>query len=146
MAHIARRFAEGADQNHAAGHDPELIVEVHGTLREVVCWDCDWRGPMQPTLDRVRLGEYALALAIALDEHPAITALACDTDGIDGSGDNAGVFVLPDTLRRARDMSVDAQQSQQNNDSYGFFAAIGQLLKTGPTRTNVNDFRAILIE
>jgi hydroxypyruvate reductase len=92
-----------------------------------------------------RNGEYALALAIALDAHPAISALACDTDGIDGSGDNAGCFVLPDTLRRARDASLDVHQHQQDNDSYTFFSTIGGLLKTGPTRTNVNDFRAILI-
>lgn len=92
-----------------------------------------------------RNGEYSLALAIALDGHPQVSALACDTDGIDGSGDNAGCYVLPDTLSRAREMSVDAQQCQGSNDSYRFFAATGSLLKTGPTRTNVNDFRAILI-
>jgi hydroxypyruvate reductase len=92
-----------------------------------------------------RNGEYALALAIALDGHPGISALACDTDGIDGSGDNAGCFVLPDTLRRAGEMSLDARQCQHSNDSYRFFEKTGALLKTGPTRTNVNDFRAILI-
>ncbi len=93
-----------------------------------------------------RNGEYALALAIALDRHPAISALACDTDGIDGSGDNAGSWVLPDTLCRAREKSLDPQQCQRDNDSYRFFAETGTLLETGPTRTNVNDFRAILIE
>ncbi|MBT8087859.1 MAG: DUF4147 domain-containing protein, partial [Gammaproteobacteria bacterium] len=93
-----------------------------------------------------RNGEYALALALALDGHPAISALACDTDGIDGSGDNAGSFVLPDTLHRAQDKSLDALRCQRSNDSYRFFAETRSLLKTGPTRTNVNDFRAILIE
>ncbi|MBT8091954.1 MAG: DUF4147 domain-containing protein [Gammaproteobacteria bacterium] len=93
-----------------------------------------------------RNGEYALALAIALNGHPKISALACDTDGIDGSGGNAGSFVLPDTLHRAGQMSLDAQACQRSNDSYRFFAETGALLNTGPTRTNVNDFRAILIE
>ena len=67
-------------------------------------------------------------------------------DDIDGSGDNAGCFVLPDTLRRAGEMSLDARQCQHSNDSYRFFEKTGALLKTGPTRTNVNDFRTILIQ
>ena len=92
-----------------------------------------------------RNGEYALALAIALDGHPAIHAIACDTDGIDGSGDNAGCFVTPDILRRAADAGIDAKQSLENNDSYEFFSRILELVVTGPTRTNVNDFRAILV-
>ena len=89
-----------------------------------------------------RNGEYALALALALDGHPRISALACDTDGIDGSGDNAGCMVFPDSLRR---FSGDARQIQQKNDSYAFFEDVGDLIITGPTRTNVNDFRAILV-
>jgi len=93
-----------------------------------------------------RNGEYALALARALDGHPKISALACDTDGIDGAGDNAGCVVLPDTLARASGVSLDAAAFQANNDSYSFFAALGDLVITGPTRTNVNDFRAIIIE
>jgi glycerate 2-kinase len=92
-----------------------------------------------------RNGEYALALARALDGHPAIHAIACDTDGIDGSEDNAGAFVGPDSLRRAVNAGIDPLQMQRNNDSYGFFDAIGDLIVTGPTRTNVNDFRAIII-
>ncbi len=93
-----------------------------------------------------RNGEYALALALALDGHPRISALACDTDGIDGGGDNAGCIVLPDTLRLAESRSLDARSLQRNNDSYRFFAGTGGLLVTGPTRTNVNDFRAILVD
>jgi glycerate 2-kinase len=92
-----------------------------------------------------RNGEYALALAIALHGHPAIHALAADTDGIDGSGDNAGCFVTPETITLARAAAIEALDCQRNNDSYAFFEATGGLLKTGPTRTNVNDFRAILI-
>jgi len=93
-----------------------------------------------------RNSEYALALAIALDAHPKISAIVCDTDGIDGTGDNAGCLVLPDTLARASSLSMDALAYQANNDSYNFFAALDDLVVTGPTRTNVNDFRAILIE
>ena len=89
-----------------------------------------------------RNGEYALALAVALDGHPRISALACDTDGIDGSGDNAGCMVFPDSLQR---FSGDVRRIQQKNDSYAFFADVGDLIITGPTRTNVNDFRAILV-
>jgi hydroxypyruvate reductase len=92
-----------------------------------------------------RNGEYALALAIALGGHPAIHALAADTDGIDGGGDNAGCFVTPDTIALAQAAAINALDCQRNNDSYAIFAATGGLLKTGPTRTNVNDFRAILI-
>ena len=89
-----------------------------------------------------RNSEYGLALALALDGHPDISAIACDTDGIDGAGDNAGVFVLPDSLERTAD---DARAMQANNDSYTFFERLGDLVMTGPTRTNVNDFRAILV-
>ncbi len=92
-----------------------------------------------------RNGEYALALAIALNGHPAIHAIACDTDGIDGSGDNAGCFVSPDILKRAANAGIDAKKMLERNDSYAFFSATLDLIVTGPTRTNVNDFRALLI-
>jgi hydroxypyruvate reductase len=92
-----------------------------------------------------RNGEFALALALQLKGHPAITAIACDTDGIDGSGDNAGCFVAPDSLSRALALSIDVSAMQANNDSYHFFAALDDLIVTGPTLTNVNDFRAIFI-
>lgn len=93
-----------------------------------------------------RNAEYALALAIALDGKANISAIAGDTDGIDGSEDNAGALVMPDTLARARAKGIDAAACLANNDAYGFFDKIGDLVVTGPTRTNVNDFRAILIE
>jgi hydroxypyruvate reductase len=92
-----------------------------------------------------RNGEYALALAIALDGHSSIHALACDSDGIDGGGDNAGSYVSPDTLKRAKIAGLDAVAMLTTNDSYTFFAAIDDLIVTGPTQTNVNDVRAILI-
>jgi hydroxypyruvate reductase len=90
--------------------------------------------------------EYALALALALEGARRIHALAADTDGIDGSEDNAGAFVAPDTLARARDFTLDAARCLAGNDAYSFFRALGDLLVTGPTHTNVNDFRAILIQ
>jgi glycerate 2-kinase len=93
-----------------------------------------------------RNGEFALGLAIALDGKANISAIAGDTDGIDGSEDNAGALVMPDTLARARAKGLDAKAFLANNDAYGFFSVLGDLIVTGPTRTNVNDFRAILIE
>ncbi len=89
--------------------------------------------------------EYALALALALDGAPGIFATACDSDGIDGTEDNAGAWVTPDTLARARTAGEDAAARLAANDAYGFFAALGDLVVTGPTLTNVNDFRAILL-
>ena len=89
--------------------------------------------------------EYALALALALEGAPGIFAAACDTDGIDGTEDNAGALVTPDTLARGRAVGEDATARLAANDAYGFFAARGDLVMTGPTLTNVNDFRAILV-
>ena len=83
---------------------------------------------------------------MALDGHAGIHAIAGDTDGIDGSEDNAGALLAPDTLSRAAALGVDAKARLADNDGYGFFSALGDLVVTGPTRTNVNDFRAILIE
>jgi glycerate 2-kinase len=92
-----------------------------------------------------RNAEYALGLARALEGAPGIHAIACDTDGIDGVEDNAGVLVTPDTLERARAAGFEAAGTLARNDAYSLFAAIDDLVLTGPTRTNVNDFRAILI-
>ena len=92
-----------------------------------------------------RNGQYGLALALALAAHPRVSAISCDTDGIDGAGDNAGCVVMPDTLARSNGLGIVAADCLQNNDSYAFFAALDDLIMTGPTRTNVNDFRAILI-
>ncbi len=89
--------------------------------------------------------EYALALALALQGHPHIHALAADTDGIDGTTDAAGALVRPDTLARARAMGLDPLRLLADNDACTFFDRLGDLVVTGPTRTNVNDFRAILI-
>jgi hydroxypyruvate reductase len=92
-----------------------------------------------------RNAEFLLALGVALDGLPGVYAIACDTDGIDGSEDNAGAMLTPDSLARAEALGLRAKQLLDNNDGYGFFDALGDLIVTGPTRTNVNDFRAILI-
>ena len=93
-----------------------------------------------------RNAEYLLGLVLALDGRPGVGALACDTDGIDGTEDNAGAVATPDTLARAREAGLDPVACLAANDAYGLFAALGDLVVTGPTLTNVNDFRAILVE
>jgi hydroxypyruvate reductase len=92
-----------------------------------------------------RCAEFLLALALALEGVAGVHAIAADTDGIDGSEDNAGAILAPDSLARAAAQGIDAKKLLAANDSYGFFAALGDLVITGPTRTNVNDFRAILL-
>jgi hydroxypyruvate reductase len=92
-----------------------------------------------------RNGEFLAGLALALDGAAGIFALAGDTDGIDGSEDNAGAFVMTDTLARARALGLDFAGALGRNDMYPVFAALGDLVVTGPTLTNVNDFRAILL-
>jgi hydroxypyruvate reductase len=92
-----------------------------------------------------RNAEFLLALAVALDGHPRIHALAGDTDGIDGTEDNAGALLAPDSLARARAQGLNPRAMLDDNDGYSFFAALGDLVATGPTRTNVNDFRAVLV-
>lgn len=89
--------------------------------------------------------EFLLALAVALDGAEGTYALACDTDGIDGTEDNAGAILYPDSIARAAALGVSAKTALADNDGYGFFAALGDLVITGPTLTNVNDFRAILV-
>lgn len=92
-----------------------------------------------------RCAEFLLALALALQGRPGLHAIAADTDGIDGSEDNAGAVISPDTLARAAALGLDARKFLEANDSYTFFSALGDLVVTGPTRTNVNDFRAIVL-
>jgi glycerate 2-kinase len=89
--------------------------------------------------------EFLLALAIALQGAPGVSAIACDTDGIDGVDHNAGAFCLPDTLAKMRAAGVDPRALLDDNDSLAAFEAADQVITTGPTLTNVNDFRAILI-
>ncbi len=92
-----------------------------------------------------RCSEFLLSLGLELDGMQDVYALAADTDGIDGSEDNAGAVLSPDTLARARARGLAPKALLAANDSYRFFSEIGNLVVTGPTRTNVNDYRAILI-
>ena len=92
-----------------------------------------------------RNAEFLLALTRALAGDPRISAIACDTDGIDGSEDNAGALMLPDALARSETLGLDAKARLADNDGYGFFSKLGDLVVSGPTLTNVNDFRAVLI-
>jgi hydroxypyruvate reductase len=92
-----------------------------------------------------RATEFLLGCALALQGEPGIHALAADTDGIDGSEDNAGAVLTPSSLARARAMGLDAQALLDANDAWSFFSPLGDLVTPGPTFTNVNDFRALLI-
>ncbi len=103
------------------------------------------RQPGQPRGRGGRAGEFCMGLAGALMGAPSVWAVAADTDGIDGVEDNAGAFVTPDTLARAETVGHKLAAFLDRNDAYGYFEAIGDLLVTGPTHTNVNDFRALLI-
>jgi hydroxypyruvate reductase len=158
-----------AEVARAAGVTPLLLGDaIEGEAREAarvlggIARCCAWRGePVAPPCVLLsggettvtlrgkgrggRNGEFLLALALALGGAPGIDALACDTDGIDGAEDNAGAFVGEDTLARAAALGIDAAACLAANDAWGFFAALGDLVVTGPTRTNVNDFRAIML-
>lgn len=92
-----------------------------------------------------RNAEFLLALGLALQGATTIAAIACDTDGVDGSEENAGAIWLADSLARARSMNIDLHACLNQHDAYNAFAQLGDLVMTGPTHTNVNDFRAILI-
>ncbi len=92
-----------------------------------------------------RCAEFLISLAVELDGMPDVYALAADTDGIDGTEDNAGAVLLPDSQSRASVLGVDAAKNLADNDGYRYFAALDDLVVTGPTRTNVNDYRVILI-
>jgi hydroxypyruvate reductase len=92
-----------------------------------------------------RNAEFLLALAVALNGESGISALAGDTDGVDGTEDNAGAVLTPDSLARAAARNMDAKAMLADNDGYSLFSGLGDLVITGPTLTNVNDFRAILV-
>lgn len=92
-----------------------------------------------------RNAEFLLALAVAFNGEPGMFALAGDTDGVDGTEDNAGALLTPDSLSRAAAANLDAKKMLADNDGYSFFSGLGDLVITGPTLTNVNDFRAVLV-
>jgi glycerate 2-kinase len=89
--------------------------------------------------------EYLMGLVLGLQGHPRIHAISCDTDGVDGARENAGAIVSPDTLKRAMAAGLDTAAMLENNDAWHYFHALGDLVVSGPTHTNVNDLRAIMI-
>lgn len=136
------------------------VAQVHaGIAHSVACHGEPMRAPAvllsggetKVTFGEVMSGrggrnaEFLLALGLALQQAPDIAAIACDTDGIDGSEDNAGAVWLPDSLVKARSKNIDLRACLNRHDAYSAFAMLGDLVMTGPTHTNVNDFRAILI-
>lgn len=134
------------------------VARVHAAIaREVQSRDRPFRKPtailsggettvtLRGTGRGGRNAEFLLAFAIAIDGVPGITALAADTDGIDGAGDNAGAIADGETASRMRAAGIDPLAALANNDAYTAFRAIGDLFVTGPTGTNVNDFRAIIV-
>ncbi len=166
----ANVLAKAAQAARAAGYEPVILGDaLEGEAREVaaahaaLALEAQRRGERVAILSGGELTvtvrgegrggpnqEYALALALALQGAPGIYALAGDTDGTDGGGgdasDPAGAIVTPDTLARARMSGRDAAIFLANNDSTGFFEPLQDLVQCGPTQTNVNDFRAILVE
>ncbi|CAN0458007.1 unnamed protein product, partial [Discosporangium mesarthrocarpum] len=137
---------EGEARDVAAGHAGLALTAAPGVILSggETTVTVDAAGP--PPGRGGRNCEYLLALAIALDGAAGIHALACDTDGIDGTEDAAGAVIAPDTLPRAAALGLDAHAMLRGHDSYTLFERLGDLIVTGPTRTNVNDFRAILIQ
>jgi hydroxypyruvate reductase len=159
----SQSLAAAADLARAQGYAVDILGDaIEGEAREVAAAHAalarNARGPRvilsggELTVTRRGDGiggpnaEYALALAIALDGAPGIHAIACDTDGVDGAAEVAGAIIGPDTLARATAAGVDPQTSIKANDSHSFFEKTERQVVTGPTLTNVNDFRAILIE
>ncbi|MBZ0218015.1 MAG: hypothetical protein K8F25_15770 [Fimbriimonadaceae bacterium] len=130
-AALALKFQQSGDPPKLLLSGGELTVTIKGSGRG---------GPNQ---------EYALALAIALDGRHNIFAIACDTDGADGGtgaiDDPAGAYISPETLSRAAKLGISSIRHLENNDSSAYFNALGDLIITGPTYTNVNDFRAIMV-
>jgi len=145
-AALARAAARSVDSPQAGGvgHQPfaKPCVILSGgettvTVRPVPAGETRGRGG--------RAGEFCMGLALALQGQPGVWALAADTDGIDGMEENAGAWVEPGTLARAQALGLKVERYLDRNDAYGFFQPLGDLVVTGPTHTNVNDFRALLV-
>ena len=151
-----------AARDRADPRESRVVGGVHAALaRAVALRDQPFRRPCvilsggettvtvtstgQPTGRGGRATEFLLGCALALQAQPGVWALAADTDGIDGIEDNAGAIVTPDTLARAEALGLKAREFLDRHDAYSYFAALGDLVVTGPTYTNVNDFRALLV-
>jgi hydroxypyruvate reductase len=139
------------------GEAREVAKVFGGLARQIRSNDQPWKPPVAlisggETTVTVRGNgrggrntEFLLSLAMDLNGLKNVYALSCGTDGSDGTGDNAGAIITPDTLQRANDRGVIVDKLLANNDSYSFFDALNDLVVTGPTRTNVNDIRVILV-
>ena len=140
------------------GEASEVAKVMAGIVREILAHGSPFKPPVAlisggectVTVRRTggrggRCGEFLLALGVELGGAERVHAIAADTDGIDGSEENAGALLSPDSLARAGGMGLDPKKFLAANDSYGVFSGIGDLVVTGPTRTNVNDYRAILV-
>ena len=136
-AEVAKVYAALARQVREHGHPVKPPVALISGGETTVTLRKNGRGG--------RCSEFLLSLALSLDGLDDTWGLACDTDGIDGSEDNAGAILSPDALARARGLGLAPRKMLAENDSYGFFAALGDLVVTGPTRTNVNDYRIIMV-
>lgn len=130
--------AHAAEALHRRG-SPPLVLLSGGELTVT------HRGAESASASGGPNAEYALAAAITLDGAPGIHVIACDTDGVDGAAEIAGAIATPDTLARARAAALDPAAALARHDSHGFFQTLGDSIVTGPTLTNVNDFRAILV-
>jgi glycerate 2-kinase len=126
-------------RGHAAPFRPPVALISGGECTVTL------RGPEEGGGRGGRCSEFLLSLAIELEGMPNLHAIAADTDGIDGSEDNAGALLHPDSMARAKERNLRAREHLARNDAYGFFSSLGDLLVTGPTRTNVNDYRAIVV-
>lgn len=170
VARPAGALRAAAEAAKALGYEPRILGDsLEGEARELARGHADLALACRARGERVALlsggeatvtirgagrggpnQEYALALALALEETPGIAALAADTDGIDGGGgavdDPAGARVDATTLARAREIGLEAASFLENNDSTGFFSRLGDLVVIGPTYTNVNDIRVILVD
>lgn len=151
--------------DHITGEAREVAKVFAGLVRTIRAHGQPWAAPVaivsggecevtlppvnprerQPKARGGRCTEFLLSLALELDGMEGVYAIACDTDGIDGSEDNAGALLAPDTIARAAAGGADARALLDAHDAWGFFHSIGALVVTGPTRTNVNDYRAILV-
>jgi glycerate 2-kinase len=143
---VAKVFAAFAREIRTHGQPwPTPIALISGGECEVTLPRIDPREKHPAKPRGGRCSEFLLSLALELDGLRDVYAIACDTDGIDGSEDNAGAVLTPDSLVRARAREVHPQQKLAVHDAWGYFDAIDDLVVTGPTRTNVNDYRVILV-